>query len=124
MENLLFSLQDLTYRFISFTNDLPKETQKNILRKMIQKWDAASSLNIREETNTAVSDDDVDILISFVKGYHGDPYAFDGRGGTLAHAFYPHNNRGWLSVLLSLQLCSNNNYNNNNNNNNNNRSHK
>lgn len=88
-------MQHLTYRFISLTGDLPEETQKNILRKMIQKWAAASSLTITEQINNAVPDDDVDILIKFVRRYHGDPYQFDGPGGTLAHAYYPHNNRGW-----------------------------
>ena len=92
---MFFSLHDLTYRFISHTSDLPVDTQENILRKMIQKWAEASALNIREQNDPAVSDDDVDILIKFVRRYHGDPYAFDGPGGTLAHAYYPHNNRGW-----------------------------
>ena len=90
-----FTLQDLTFRIISHTSDLPVGTQENILRKMIQKWADASALTIREQNEPTVPDDDVDILIRFVRRYHGDPYAFDGAGGTLAHAYYPHNNQGW-----------------------------
>ena len=95
---MFFSLQDLTFRIISHTSDLPVRTQESILRKMIQKWADASALTIREQKlqdYPDVPDDKVDILIRFVRRYHGDPYAFDGTGGTLAHAYYPHNGKGW-----------------------------
>ncbi|KAM7448845.1 hypothetical protein ABFA07_003124 [Porites harrisoni] len=85
--------KDLTYRFLSSTADLPVDIQQNILRKMINKWAEVSTLTVREADSSA-SDNDVDILISFVRGFHNDPYPFDGQGGTLAHAYYPHNNLG------------------------------
>ena len=79
---------------MSATPDLPVDVQRDIIRKMIQKWADASQLTITEQADPSVLDDDVDILIRFVILYHGDPYKFDGPGGTLAHAYYPHNNKG------------------------------
>ena len=64
---------------------------------MINKWAEVSTLTVREADSSA-SDNDVDILISFVRGFHNDPYLFDGPGGTLAHAYYRHNNLGTYLV--------------------------
>ncbi|XP_068683776.1 matrix metalloproteinase-16-like isoform X1 [Montipora foliosa] len=83
----------LTYRFMSSTSDLPENVQRDVIRKMIKKWEEVSRLTIRE-ADQSLPNDDVDILISFSRRYHGDPYPFDGEGGTLAHAYYPHDNRG------------------------------
>ena len=35
------------------------------------------------------TDSSPDIWVKFARGYHDDFFAFDGPGGTLAHAFYP-----------------------------------
>lgn len=47
-------------------------------------WSNASALTI-----TQVRRRDADMVISWYKGQHHDIYKFDGRGGTLAHAFFP-----------------------------------
>ena len=64
---------------------------------MINKWAEVSMLTVRE-ADSSTSDNDVDILISFVRGFHNDLYLFDGPGGTLARAYYPHNNLGTYLV--------------------------
>ena len=94
-------IQDLTYKIINFTNDgIPYEKQREIFRGALNKWQEVSSLRITEVDST-----DADILISFVTKDHGDGYPFDDQGGTLAHAFYPHNNLGEVFfIFLKIAL--------------------
>ncbi|GFQ96393.1 matrix metalloproteinase-17 [Trichonephila clavata] len=54
------------------------------LRKAFEVWSAASALTFEE-----VQGPSADILVSFLKGQHGDGYPFDGEGAVLAHAFFP-----------------------------------
>lgn len=65
---------------------------RDTMRKSFSKWQEVSNLKflelVGEPINTAK------IRVRFERGNHGDPYAFDGRGATLAHAFYPHSNEG------------------------------
>ena len=81
--------QDITFKILGHTNKLSVLDQRATFIKAFKIWEAASQLNIRE-----TGDDKADILINFKEGYHGDGYPFDGQGGTLAHAFYPHDNQG------------------------------
>jgi matrix metalloproteinase-14 (membrane-inserted) len=69
------------------THDLPKETVRREISKAFQTWsDAVPGLLFTEETHGGPV---ADLEIQFVSGDHGDGYAFDGRGKTLAHAFFP-----------------------------------
>lgn len=52
-------------------------------------WSRNSELKFTESR-----DKDADILFKFIRGNHKDGYPFDGKGGVLAHAFYPHHNKG------------------------------
>ena len=47
-------------------------------------WSDVTPLTFRE-----IGGGEPDIHIDFPRRSHGDDYAFDGPGGTLAHAFFP-----------------------------------
>ena len=51
----------------------------------LQVWGDVTPLTF---TNTS-NDSESDIQVKFVNGHHGDNNPFDGRGRTLAHAFFP-----------------------------------
>lgn len=78
---------DLTYSFISYTPDLPRDQIRSSIRKAFDYWSAYTPLTFTEVNGGS------DLEISFAAGNHGDGAgsAFDGRGGTLAHAYFPVN---------------------------------
>lgn len=65
---------------------MSKRDVERTLVRAFNMWQSASQLNFRRLANKNLN---VDIIVKFGKRYHGDPYLFDGEGGTLAHAFYP-----------------------------------
>ena len=99
-------LQDLTYKVTKYTSQLQESDQRRIFKTAFDKWAAVTNLKVQEANNQR--DEVVDILISFVQGYHTDAYPFDGVGGTLAHAFYPLDNKGEdgrrFSLTVEIQL--------------------
>ena len=54
------------------------------IRKAFQLWSDVTPLDFVQ-----VYGEGADIDIRFAPTLHGDGFDFDGRGGTLAHAFYP-----------------------------------
>ncbi|KAK6638074.1 hypothetical protein RUM44_008499 [Polyplax serrata] len=60
-----------------------------VLYHALEVWAKHSKLTFQE-----LNSDRADILVYFHSGYHGDGYAFDGRGQVLAHAFFPGKERG------------------------------
>jgi len=76
----------LTYRILSYptARGISKSDVHRETRKAFDMWQEVSGLTFKKtKLKTA------DIKISFVKGSHGDGNPFNGRGGVLAHAFYP-----------------------------------
>lgn len=57
-------------------------------------WSKASQLKFKNVKDEQTKDEEVDILISFVRGYHDDSRPADGPGKELAHAFFPLDNKG------------------------------
>jgi len=87
------ALQDLTWKLVNDNNDgLARDQVEKVMAMAFHKWHKETNINFKklEHTNTA----EADIVVKFVTESHGDPFPFDGPGGTLAHAYYPHNNQG------------------------------
>jgi matrix metalloproteinase-14 (membrane-inserted) len=78
--------KDLTYRVAKYTsgNKLRKFEIDQELQKAFTLWEGVSGL-----TFTRKNFGNVDIEIRFESYEHGDGDAFDGPGGTLAHAYFP-----------------------------------
>eukprot|EP00111_Clytia_hemisphaerica_P023902 TCONS_00070408-protein len=85
--------KDLTWKLINDNNDgLTRQQVEDVMTQSFDKWHKITNLNFKKLEHTDATE--ADIVVKFGVGSHGDPYHFDGRGGTLAHAFYPHNNLG------------------------------
>jgi hypothetical protein len=63
-------------------------------------WQSVAQLNFKKLHN---NNRHADIQVLFGRAYHNDPYRFDGRGGTLAHGFYPGSNTGNYPGVFSLK---------------------
>jgi len=74
------------YFFSLLTDQLDPANQKQEIARAFAEWARYAKLTF---TPSAASDALQSINILFAKRAHGDPYPFDGRGGALAHTFYP-----------------------------------
>ncbi|XP_061659911.1 collagenase 3-like [Syngnathoides biaculeatus] len=74
----------LTYRIENYTPDMPQSEVDDSIEKALDVWAKVTPLRF-----TRIYSGTADIMISFGRLFHGDPYPFDGPDGTLAHAFAP-----------------------------------
>jgi len=76
--------KDLTYKITKYPKGLSKKAVDETIAKAFKVWEDATDLKFTKKNSGKVH-----IEIRFESGYHGDDDAFDGPGGTLAHAFFP-----------------------------------
>ena len=76
----------LAYVFDRLTSKLPADRAKSEIERAFAEWASYAPLYFNE-TAAASAPQTIDIV--FASGAHGDGYAFDGPGGSLAHTFYP-----------------------------------
>ncbi|KAL8604575.1 hypothetical protein ACOMHN_013355 [Nucella lapillus] len=78
--------RDVTYKIMGYTRQLGGNQQIDAFRNAFKKWANVVPLNFKKVTSGSA-----DMEISFARRQHSDGpgNAFDGRGGTLAHAFFP-----------------------------------
>jgi len=83
-----WSRKDLTYKFHSYSRHLTQSQVRDAIYRAFKLWSDVSELTFRE-----VSSGEADIVIEFATYQHSDGAyaAFDGPGGTLAHAYFPEN---------------------------------
>jgi peptidoglycan hydrolase-like protein with peptidoglycan-binding domain len=93
LEGRKWTKKNLTYGFRELTPDLSPAQIKTAIAQAFKLWSDVTPLTFREVPLSS----NPDIVIRFVAGAHGDGSAFDGPGGTLAHAFYPPPNGGALA---------------------------
>ncbi|XP_004874083.2 stromelysin-1-like [Heterocephalus glaber] len=74
----------LTYRIVSYTQDLPRDEVDFAIEKALKVWEEVTPL-----TFSRIHEGEADIMISFVFREHGDFIPFDGPGSVLAHAYAP-----------------------------------
>ena len=76
----------LTYRIFEYpsTRSLSRRDVDDETRKAFNMWQEVSGLSFSEKSSGPV-----DIEIIFASGSHGDGSPFNGRGGVLAHAYFP-----------------------------------
>lgn len=74
-----------SYPTASISPDLSNQMVDAIMTYAFKAWSDAAPLNFQRLS----SDGNTDIRVSFAQKLHDDGYPFDGRGGTLAHAFFP-----------------------------------
>jgi hypothetical protein len=76
---------DITYYFINDTDQLPDNTEQDVIKQAFALWAAQAPLTFTQVTNQSQAN----IVIGWATGNHGDGEPFDGPGNVLAHSSFP-----------------------------------
>ncbi|XP_036388935.1 matrix metalloproteinase-9 [Megalops cyprinoides] len=82
--DLKWDHNDITYRILNYSPDMDESIIDDAFARAFKVWSDVTPL-----TFTRLYDGVADIMVSFGKKDHGDPYPFDGKDGLLAHAYPP-----------------------------------
>lgn len=82
--DLKWDHHEITYRIMNYSPDLDIPLTDDAFARAFKVWSDVTPLSF-----TRLFDGTADIMISFGKADHGDPYPFDGKDGLLAHAYPP-----------------------------------
>lgn len=74
----------LTYRISKYPSKMSSRMAERVISQALSIWEEATNLKFVRQTAGKVH-----IEVRFERKRHGDEDDFDGRGGTLAHAFFP-----------------------------------
>jgi Matrixin len=77
---------DLKYAFGHISDKVPIDTAKSEIARALAEWSKYVKVSFTQAASLTASRT---LAILFASGDHGDGYPFDGRGGVLAHTFYP-----------------------------------
>nr|KYP39815.1 Metalloendoproteinase 1 [Cajanus cajan] len=85
------SKRALTYAFVSSAGvSLSMDDVRLAVNRAFKSWSQVTDFTFTERGS---EDDQVDIVVGFHSGDHGDGYPFDGPGQVLAHTFAPQDGR-------------------------------
>ncbi|KAK1900361.1 Collagenase 3 [Dissostichus eleginoides] len=82
--NLKWPTNNVTFRIVNYTPDLPKADVDRAIRNALNVWSDVTPLTFKK-----LREGIADIMISFGSLEHGDYNPFDGPNGLLAHAYPP-----------------------------------
>lgn len=77
---------DLQFAFGHLTEKLPADGAQVEIARALSEWTKYVKISFTQTSNLGVARA---LDIRFASGAHGDGYPFDGRGGVVAHTFYP-----------------------------------